>query len=159
MGISELSKYFVPRRPVVQPTAREIAEGWIRALCSSEPVEAAEADAEDEFRAEELAAKWLESCGANDFLRGPSSGHLLPHWKAGAKYTKLMFLGYAGVVAKRIRKPREYESFLHESVAILAESTYRQKLQPYDDLASEEAVGRAIVQFHEFVRTVVADDV
>lgn len=157
-SLTDILQMIKPRPPAVPLTARQVAEGWIHALRGDEPVEAAEADAEDEFRTKELAARWRESCDPNGFLRAPEDGPQLPHWKAGAEYAKRMFLGYAEAVAERIKKPRDYESFLHESVAILAERTYRQKLQPYDQLASEEAVGRAIIRFHEFVRTVVAED-
>ncbi len=113
----------------------------------SEPVEAAQAEAEVQFRSEELAANW---CECSDFLVAP-----LPHWRAGIEYTRRMCLGYGEAAAGHIHKPRESESFLQESVAILSERTYRQKLQPYDGLKIDDAVGRAVAEFHEFVRTAV----
>lgn len=158
MNICRFAEFvWATREAVVPPTARELAERWIRALSGSEPVESAQADAEVQFRSEELAANWRESLLAYDFMMGPASNYLLPHWRAGVEYTKQMSLGYGEAAAGHIRRAPEYESFLQESVAILAEKAYREKLQPYDGLMGE-AVGRAVGQFHEFVRTAVTDE-
>jgi hypothetical protein len=145
------------REAVVLLTAREMAERWIHALAGSETVESAQEDAEVQFRSEELAANWRESLRECAFLMGPSSTYLLPHWRAGVEYTKQMSLGYGEAAVRHIHKPPEFESFLQECVAILSERTYRQKLQPYDGLTGE-AVGRAVGEFHEFVRTAVTDE-
>ena len=88
--------------------------------------------------------------GAGEHLPAPALA-------AGVEYTKRISLGYGEAAAARIHKPPEFEAFLQEGVAILSERTYRQKLQPYDGLAGE-AVGRAVGQFHGFVRTAVTNE-
>jgi hypothetical protein len=147
IDMGRLSELVWATRETVPPTARERAERWIHALSGAEPVEAAQAEAEVAFRSEELGANWHEP---SSFLVEP-----LPHWQAGIEYTKRMCLGYGETAAGHIHKPREFESFLEESVAILSERTYRNKLQPYDGVKIDDAVGRAVAQFHQFVRTAV----
>ncbi len=150
MGMGRFSELVWATRETVPPTARERAERWIHALSGAEPVEAAQAEAEVQFSTAELNANWHE---ASSFLVEP-----LPHWQAGIEFTKRMFLGYGAAAAERIHKPREFESFLEESVAILSERTYRKRLQPYDGLKVDDAVGRAVAQFHQFVRTAVTKE-
>ena len=82
---SDLSHFFRPRQPAVPPTARENAERWIRALRGSDPVGAAEADAEVEFRKKERMGNWRESIGTVGFVPEPVS------WPAGAEYARLDF--------------------------------------------------------------------
>ena len=149
---SDLTHFFRPRQPAAPPTARENAERWIRALRGSDPVEAAEADAEVEFRREEGMGNWRESIGTVGFVPEPVS------WPAGAEYTRRKFVGFGQAAFGHIQKPHEFESFLHESLAILSETTYRQKLRPYEQVADAEAEARVIARFHEYARTAASDD-
>lgn len=152
MGFSEL--HIWTSRKIEEPsTPREAAERWIRALSGAEPVEAAQADAEVDFRKKEQIGNWRESIGKIGFLPEPE------HWPAGAEYARRMFAGYAQAAFAHIKKPQEFESFLHESLAILSERTYRQKLRPYELVAGTEAEARVIGDFHEFVRTAASPDV
>jgi len=148
--MSDFSRSFVT--PVVQPTARDAAERWIRALAGSEPVQAAEAEAEVRFRKEELINGWIEPFRRCDFLARPPNARLLPHWRAGVEYTKRMCLAYGDAAVDPIPNPHEFESFLEESVAILSDRIYRKKLLSYDGL-EDEALKWAMAQFQEFVWT------
>lgn len=135
------------------PTPRETAERWIKALSGSDPVDTAQAEAEVDFRKKERLGNWRESIGKVGFVPEPE------HWPAGAEYTRRMFAGYAQAAFAHIHKPREFESFLHESLAILSEGTYRQKLRPYECVLGTDAEARGIASFHESVRTAASDDV
>ncbi len=151
-SLSELH-IWTSRKVEVPPTPREAAERWVRALSGSESVEAAQADAEVDFRKKERMGNWRESIGKVGFVPEPE------HWPAGAEYTKRMFAGYAQAAFAHIQKPHEFESFLHESLAILSERTYRQKLRPYEHVLATEAEARVIANFHEFVRTAASGEV
>jgi hypothetical protein len=106
-----------------------------------------------DFRKKERLGNWRESIGKVGFVPEPE------HWPAGAEYTRRMFAGYAQAAFAHIHKPREFESFLHESLAILSEGTYRQKLRPYECVLGTDAETRGIASFHESVRTAASDDV
>jgi hypothetical protein len=151
-SLSELH-IWTSRKVEVPPTPREAAERWIRALSGSEPVEVAQADAEVDFRKKERTGNWRDSIGKVGFVPEPK------HWPAGAEYARRMFAGYAQAAFAHIRKPQEFESFLHESLAILSERTYRQKLRPYEHVAGAESEARVIASFHGFVRGTASDDV
>jgi len=153
MGMGRFSELVWATKEGPPPTPRETAERWIKALSGSEPVDTAQAEAEVDFRKKERLGNWRESIGKVGFVPEPE------HWPAGAEYTRRMFAGYAQAAFAHIHKPREFESFLHESLAILSEGTYRQKLRPYECVLGTDAEARGIAGFHESVRTAASEDV
>ena len=154
----DLSQFFKPRQPAAPPTAREFAEGWIRVFAGSEWVQAAEVDAEVEFRKEELKADWHQPVRSSDFRDGRLISPLSPHWRAGIDYAQRMCLGHGEAAVRQITKPRKLESFLDESVGIISEKVYRQKVLRYDDVPGDAELW-ALNRFQEFVRNAVAKDV
>jgi hypothetical protein len=155
--IVDLAKFFKPWQPAPSATPRQSAEGWVRVFAGSEYVEAAEADAEVEFRKQKLAADWHQPVRSSDFVEGRLISPLLPHWRAGIDYAGKMCLGHAEAAVRQIAKPRKLESFLNESIAIISEKVYREKILRYDDVPGE-AEAWAIGQFQEFVRKAVEKD-
>ncbi|MGC8793979.1 MAG: hypothetical protein ACP5U2_11375 [Bryobacteraceae bacterium] len=135
------------------------AEARLRFLSSSASVRKALAEAEVEFRARELEGNWREQAGGAATLPAPGSSSQLPaHWRAGIAYATAMTLAYGQAALDQIGDPTEFEAFLRECTALMADKTYRRKVQPYDRTRAPE-LGYVTARFRQFVESALAPEV
>jgi hypothetical protein len=111
----------------------------MRSLATRLAVLEASAAAEIVFHSEASASDWAESAVQNPKLSGHSpQSSIPPHWEAGIRYACTVSLAFLVVAAEETDNPTRFECFTQQCVANVADTTYQQKLQPYDLVPAKE---------------------